>query len=960
MNRFITKLFGVLIALTACSIGAKAQYTVDVGVTPEELVDVLVGEGVEITGASLDCDPGGYGIFQGLGDLGIDTGIVLTSGMAEVFGPYTSWGNPSDCNSRPGKSYLNEVLPGITTQDACVFEFSFIPSGDTIKFNYVFGSSEYGSFSCTPYNDVFAFFVIGGEYDEPLNIAVIPGTTIPVCVNSTTGVAPWVTTDLDCTSMGPGSPFTEYYVNNVGGSYIKYGGFTTVFQATAVVSPCNEYTLRMAIADGTDCNLDSGVFIEAGSLTSTSLEVKTYGGAGFEVPFTNCVRGCPPGRFTIKRTGSTGEAVEVEYSLEGSAINGVDYEELPGSVIIPAGEETVDVWIVPYVFDEAVGPKDVIVKIYSPYVCEGDEPIVLSSDTIWIFDSMYVDIQLDDTIICVGESVTMEVLSDPLTTVVWTPVTGLTPSPYHREVTVSPTETTTYKVTAILNVEGAACPNSSDTVQIKVVYPPDVSFDGTYLMCLDGELELNPTISPEPDEDYTYNWTPATGLSATNIRNPMASPTETTLYTVEVNSGAQFCSTFQDVLVTVLPNDIDLLNNDTVVCAGTVIPLRAVGHPAFNYYWTPETNVDDPHSMNTAMVATESGYVTVTASFDGCNDMPHSFYLEVQPVPQLNLGDDRVLCAGDTAHLYAAVTPAYDNYTYEWSPGWKLTDSTIKDPIFIGYNSETYIVRVSTPIGCEDKDTLIVTVNPSKFLDVNITDTALCPEDAKIQLLASGGLTYKWVPAYGLSGDEIPNPVATPDYSTDYVVYSTNEYGCVDSKHVNIILYPAAIVDMPDSVHLWPGESYQIEMNTNAHYFSWFPPEGLSATNIANPIASPAVRTRYFVNAITEGGCKVVDSIDIIIHNESILDVPNAFAPGNDFSPNNTLKIVRRGDATLNKFEIYNRWGTKVFSTSDINEGWDGTYNGTPQPMGVYVYQVEAVLNTGQVITLTGNVTLIR
>src|SRR5690606_19892671 len=144
----------------------------------------------------------------------------------------------------------------------------------------------------------------------------------------------------------------------------------------------------------------------------------------------------------------------------------------------------------------------------------------------------------------------------------------------------------------------------------------------------------------------------------------------------------------------------------------------------------------------------------------------------------------------------------------------------------------------------------------------------------------------------------------------------------------------------------------------NALYFQWFPPLGLSATDIANPIAMPEVNTRYFVQAATEWGCVAYDSIDVNVNPESVLDMPNAFTPGSH--PNNEIKIVKRGIATLKYFRIFNRWGTKVFETSNIDEGWDGSYNGSAQPMGVYVYMVEAVTSTGRRFVKQGNITLIR
>ena len=70
--------------------------------------------------------------------------------------------------------------------------------------------------------------------------------------------------------------------------------------------------------------------------------------------------------------------------------------------------------------------------------------------------------------------------------------------------------------------------------------------------------------------------------------------------------------------------------------------------------------------------------------------------------------------------------------------------------------------------------------------------------------------------------------------------------------------------------------------------------------------------------------------------------------------------MINLGDATLKNFSIYNRWGMKIFETKDINQGWDGTYNGEPQPLGVYVYIAEGITATGKTFRKQGNITLMR
>jgi gliding motility-associated-like protein len=199
--------------------------------------------------------------------------------------------------------------------------------------------------------------------------------------------------------------------------------------------------------------------------------------------------------------------------------------------------------------------------------------------------------------------------------------------------------------------------------------------------------------------------------------------------------------------------------------------------------------------------------------------------------------------------------------------------------------------------------------------------------------------------------------VSRPETNTEYTVVTSNEYDCTDTAKVMVTVKSAAVIDLVDSVTLYPGETYQIDPSTNCSWLYWSPPGGLSSRTVSNPVASPVVSTKYVVDGITEWGCKTKDSINININPEAALTLPNAFAPG---SFNGSFKIIRRGLATLRHFRIYDRWGVMVFEAKDIDEGWDGTYKGVPQPVGVYVYDVSAVSSTGRLFNKIGNVTLLR
>lgn len=449
----------------------QAQYTRYTVSTAEELAQTLVGEGVELLSASMNCDPIARAKFGGSGDLGIDSGIVMTSGTTEgVFSPFTAWGAPSVDNA----SGTDEDLAGITTgtvYDVCVLEFDFVASGYEINFNYVFASAEYGGYSCASVNDCFGFFISGPGYSSPQNIALIPGTDIPVSVNSTTGVGDWVLTDLDCTGMGPGSPFTELYVDNTSGAYIRYGGFTTVLTATAAVQPCEVFHLKLAIGDVSDPILDSGVFIEAGSLKSAILSGSVAGGGGLSWPHSVAVRGCSPGSFTVNREGTIDIDLDVEYILAGTAVNGVDYEFLPGVVTVPAGETSVTVPIVPKVTPNIVGRRTVIPIIKNPFSCE--EFIVL--DTIFILDSLYLQPNIVETTICYGKSAQIDLFQHPDATVEWSHTNYLSPNPDWNHVQATPPVTTTYYVHT--NIYGSGCPGKTDTITVNVQPSPNVKIE---------------------------------------------------------------------------------------------------------------------------------------------------------------------------------------------------------------------------------------------------------------------------------------------------------------------------------------------------------------------------------------------------------------------------------------------------------------------------------------------------
>lgn len=237
-------------------------------VTPEEMVEYLIGPGVFYENVTFQGADSARGIFinGSSTNIGIETGIFLTSGVGYIIpGPNTT-SNAGSSNGLPGHQLLDSITT-FPTYDASVLEFNFTPLNDTVKCNFVFGSEEYNEWVGSAFNDVFGFFVngsnpAGGQYVD-YNIALVPGTDIPITIsNVNNGQYPW--------GVVPTGPCVncEYFIDNTGGLTIEYDGFTVVLTLWVLVIPDETYHFTIAIGDAGDQILDSGVLIEGTSFKS--------------------------------------------------------------------------------------------------------------------------------------------------------------------------------------------------------------------------------------------------------------------------------------------------------------------------------------------------------------------------------------------------------------------------------------------------------------------------------------------------------------------------------------------------------------------------------------------------------------------------------------------------------------------------------------------------------------------
>ncbi|MBI3238608.1 MAG: choice-of-anchor L domain-containing protein, partial [Flavobacteriia bacterium] len=278
-------------------------------------------------------------------NLGIATGIVMTTGTIYnngdgPQGPNNSSGSGVD-NGMGGYSQLSNLIGGTQTYNTAILEFDFVPYSDTVRFKYVFGSEEYPEYVGSTFNDVFAFFISGPGISGLQNIAKLPNGAAVAINNVNNG-------------SGNTGPCTNcaYYVYNGDGNnspyngsntYIQYDGFTKVLEAVSKVQCGQTYHLVIAIADAGDGILDSGIFLEANSLTS-KVPVSVDYAMSYDAfnDGETMAEGCVTTTVTLTRGANNAAApLTIPINISGTATEG------PYTYVWSTGETTSSIFVSP-------------------------------------------------------------------------------------------------------------------------------------------------------------------------------------------------------------------------------------------------------------------------------------------------------------------------------------------------------------------------------------------------------------------------------------------------------------------------------------------------------------------------------------------------------------------------------------------------------------------------------------
>jgi gliding motility-associated-like protein len=290
--------------------------------------------------------------------------------------------------------------------------------------------------------------------------------------------------------------------------------------------------------------------------------------------------------------------------------------------------------------------------------------------------------------------------------------------------------------------------------------------------------------------------------------------------------------------------------------------------------------------------------------------------------------------------------------TYAWTPtGGSSASAT-------GLTAGNYTATVTDGAGCSSS--LLVTIGgPTQIIITEtVTDIICSSTDGQISTAVSGGsgsYSYAWTP-----NSETSSSITNLSAGT-YGLTVTDSDGCsMSESYIVAITGSLTILATPVSTTIQEGQSVQLNA-TGGTTYTWTPSNGLSCTDCPDPIATPSSTTIYTVTATDVSGCTGTDNVTVII--EMVCGevyVPTVFSPnGSGPGVNNSQCVYGTCIAQLS-YAIYNRWGEKVFETTDPLVCWDGTYKEKPLNSGVFAYKLVATLLDGTTVEESGNLTLIR
>ena len=829
-------------------LSTQAQLTVTSGNPAAAIVDTLVGTGVSVANITYTGNASSKGTFRCTGgcNLGITRGVFLSTGNAGQ----TPTSPPSDFHSSDmsasGDAQLNLIVAPNLTQDAAVLEFDFTPAADSIGFKFVFASEEYNDYVNTAYNDVFAFYISGpGIPGSPKNLALIPGTSIPVSINNVNnGYSAGV-------SSGPCNHCT-YFVDNVpnGGTANFFDGFTTVISAGIKVMPCQTYHMKFAIADVNDGVFDSGVFLEAKSFSSIGNVGITANG----VPITqnlDTVYACdgdsvvltasPAGSYNWNNGQTTQTIVVTQANITPSGV--YQYAVLNSSPACFASSKQVKV-----IF---VTPTATITPLGSTALCPGGSVVLQANpgnSYLWSNGAT-----TDTIVVSSAGTYTVTVTQFGNCSAVSTPVVVTQSAPVaiiNGVLTICSGSNTTLTATAGTSYQwSTGATTQSVSVGTSNVYTVTVTYSGG---CT-ATASVNVTANTNPVPSITGNNSICQGQSSTISAGSYSGyswSTGATTSSININTAGSYSVTVTDANgctgtatfnLAVNANPTPTITGVTSFCAGGNSTLNAGGGYT-NYLWSGGA------TTQTINVTTGGNYAVTVTKAAGCTATT-SKVITVNALPVPSVTGTLAFCAGKNTTL--TVPGSYASY--QWSNGATTSNITVN-------TASTFTVTVTDANGCTGSKSATTTINANPVPSITGNNSICQGQSSTINAGSYSG--YSWSTGATTSSINI-------NTAGNYSVTVTDANGCTGTATFNLAVNANPTPAITGITSFCAGGNSTLNAGSGYTNYLW---SGGATTQTINVTTSG----NYIVTVTNAAGCTATTNKVITVN---ALPVPTISGP---------------------------------------------------------------------------------
>ncbi len=566
---------------------------------------------------------------------------------------------------------------------------------------------------------------------------------------------------------------------------------------------------------------------------------------------------------------------------------------------------------------------------------------------------------------CDGTPTPIDILNGEDYSWVWSPATGLNTTTGPSVIYTPQPVPVTYTITGT----NAVCNDATLTITI---YPPStpVAFFDENVTCGNRTVAFTNESLTLSDPLSTYVWDFGDGSPTSTATHPSHTYTAFGTYdvTLIVLTDALTCGDDTIITKTIEISDkpIPSVNISNNACVGNVITMTGsatitVGSVVSHEWRLPGgITYHTPSITHTFSAGGTFDVIYKVTSDRGCVDsVIKQITVETTPVVSFDASNGcentTIGFTNNTTNLVGAIT------NYEWDFGNGNT-SFLQSPTttYSSFGNKTITLKASTINGCSDTYSTTIDIESTPIAEFEF-DKACPGTPIPFTNLSSNVygsiIGYEWTFEPGQTSTLL-NPAYTfftdGNYPVTLKAFTAN--GCESVLKTHTIPIRTVKADAGKDTLVFKDSPFQLKAKGGKSYL-WSPSIYLNANDIANPVGSVTNDQLFTVEVTDERGCKATATMKVTVFVEDDIYVPTSFTPNND-GKNDVFRVIAP-PGTVYLFEVYNRWGQKLFSTNNQTSGWNGKLQNLLQPSGMYVWYLKAKTRQGRQVEKKGTVMLI-